>query len=387
VRKRRRQTRSRAPLVMLAIAAIALMGVPRFGHYQPPEGAIEGIVLGPDGAPSADVEMALFNDRGPSLLELTRTDDWGRFAFHQAPRRYHVFARPEPRSMRVGTWARARTRAAKNEVRLTLGRGAPITVRVTDEKGGPLEGIEVRAYDATAQPAVVARHRTSAEGEASLVVPMRAHLAILGDQDHVAHWRLAESIPEQGRTFAVTLERAVALAGRVVDERGDPLPGVVVTAWERGGLGAAGGEPGGESWRGYARTDAEGRWVLRTGGGPCLLRAVDPTRRHLPLEQEHTSEESRSLTLELRSGSPLDVVCESAEAPVPSRVWVYSRATGTWSWGSPTDRDGRLRTVVEGDHGIVAEPLSRERLQVQRWRGADEAGEVRLAWPTAAEPN
>jgi len=382
VRKRRRQTRSRAPLIMLAVAAIALMGVPRFGHYQPPEGAIAGVVLGPDGAPSADVEVALFNDRGPSLVELTRTDDWGRFAFHQAPRRYHVFARPEPRSGRVGTWARARTRTATNELQLTLGRGAPITVRVTDEKGGPLEGIEVRAYDATAQPAVVARHRTSADGEASLVVPMRAHLAILGDQDHVAHWRLAESIPEQGRSFAVTLERAVALAGRVVDERGGPLAGVVVTAWERGGDAA-----GGESWRGYARTDAEGRWVLRTAGGPCLLRAVDPARRHLPLEQEHDSEDSRSLALALRRGTPLEVVCGGAEAPVPSRVWVYSRATGTWSWGAPTDRDGRLRTVVEGEHGIVAEPLSRERLQVQQWRGADEAGEARLAWPTAPEPN
>lgn len=368
---------------MLAVAAVALMGLPHFGHYQPPEGAIAGIVRGPEGAPSPDVEVALFDDAGPSLIEVTRTDGWGRFAFHRAPRRFHLFARPAPRSRRVGTWARTRTRMETNELELTLGRGAPVTVRVTDEKGGPLEGVEVRAYDATAQPTVVARRLTSADGEVELVAPMRAHLAILGDQDHVAHWLLAESIPDQGRSFAVSLERAVAIAGRVVDELGQPLPGVVVTAWDRGN----GERDGAESWRGYARADAEGRWVLRTAGGPCLLRAVDPAQRHLPLEREHGSDQSRSVTLTLRRGSRIDIACGSPDEPVPSRVWVYSRDAGTWGWGSTTRGDGRLRTVTGGEHGIVAEPLSGERLQVQRWRGAAEVGELRLAWPNAAAAN
>ena len=53
---------------------------------------------------------------------------------------------------------------------------------------------------------------------------------------------------------------------------------------------------------------------------------------------------------------------------LPARVWVWSEESGTWSWGSPTDDDGRI-TVTSSEEGFraVARPLYRGTPDTTAW--------------------
>ena len=370
--RQRKLTPANATLLMLGVGIVALMGLPGFGRYHPPEGPIAGIVRTPDGAAVPSAEVALFADDGPGLVQRTHTDARGYFAFHQAPRRFHLFARAGAVPGTVGTWVLSREPAPAKEVELVLGRGAPVTVQVSDSQGDPLAGVEVRAYDAAGEPTVVARLETDATGAVSFLAPLRCHLAILGRDELASVWYLAESIPEEGRSFAVTLPPAVEIAGRAVDELGKPLMGVVVTAWQRETE---------ERWQSYTRTDANGHFVLRTAGGNSLLRAVDPALRHLSTEVVWNADDARSAELVLERGSRLELTCLAGDDAVPSRVWVWSREAHAWGWGARNDALGRLRTVASAEYGIVAEPLARGRSQVQEWRRLEDGAQLDLVWP------
>jgi len=342
-------TPAKLTLLMLGICTVALMGVPGFGHYYPPEGAVTGSVVDTRGFAQGDIEVALFDDRELSLLALTRTDSHGRFAFHQVPPRFHVFAHPVGDEELVGAWLLNSERAPVNHVELTLASGHPLTVEVRSEDGIAVSRAEVRVYDPAGGSPAVHRVSTDLEGRATLIAPPRAHVAILGHDGLAPVWLFDQEIPEQGRTLTVTLTSALPITGRVLDDEGAPLANMVVSGWEFGNT---------EHWTGYTLTDDTGAFRLRTCSGEAFVRAVDPEQRHLPVvEVIGPAAETAPPTLVLGSGHPLEVRTRFEGEGVRARIWTWSESAGAWGWGATTDADGLLRTVVSTVHGLVVDPL------------------------------
>jgi protocatechuate 3,4-dioxygenase beta subunit len=342
-------TPAKLTLLMLGVGTVALMGVPGFGHYNPPQGAVTGSVVDTRGFAQEDIEVALFDDHELSLLALTRTDSHGRFAFHQVPPRFHVFARPVGDEELVGAWLLSSERAPVNHVELTLAAGHPLTVEVQTAAGIAVSRAEVRVYDPAGGSTAVHRVSTDLEGRATVIAPPRAHVAVLAHEGLAPVWMFDQEIPEQGLTLAVTLTSAEGITGRVLDDEGAPLANMVVSGWEFGNT---------EDWTGYTLTDETGAFRLRTRTGEAFVRAVDPEQGHLPAVQViGSAPETAPATLVLETGHPLEIRTRYEGEGVPARVWTWSESAGTWGWGATTDPDGLLRTVVSTVHGLVADPL------------------------------
>ena len=90
------------------------------------------------------------------------------------------------------------------------------------------------------------------------------------------------------------------------------------------------------------------------------------------------------LELVLAEGEPLEVRCLAGDEPVPARVWLWSSAQETWSWGGITDPAGRLRTRVSPEHDVVAEPLAPERGVLSSGRRNHRGEALELSWSTDA---
>ena len=90
-----------------------------------------------------------------------------------------------------------------------------------------------------------------------------------------------------------------------------------------------------------------------------MLRFLDRSQAHLPLGLVARASEGGQLSdVVLPTGHPLRVRCAaSGESGRFSRVWVWSRETSSWSWGTRTDATGVLDTHVSAHHAVVAEPL------------------------------
>ncbi|MEW6072100.1 MAG: hypothetical protein AB1726_05810 [Planctomycetota bacterium] len=345
-------TPAKASLVMVALGTIALMGVPGVGAYLPPAGTLAGIVLDRRGEAVEDIPVALFDAASLSLLEVAHTDAHGRFAFQQASSRFHLFAHPAPASGRVGAWRLSLSREEGREVEISLPSAHPVHVAVTDEMGMPIEGAEVRAYDARAtgeESTVVVRVLTDEEGEALLPAPPAAHIGVVGhDGHHLSGWRFDQEIPPGGADFAFSLPRGTLFHGRVVGPGDQPLSGILVSAWDE--------RAEGWQWNGYQLTDPDGRFDLFGAEESTVLRAVDLTQSYLPLAL--AAENGPRMSVELARGAPLRIHCtDGEEGDLPSRVWVWSPEGQAWSWGTRTDDKGTLQASVSSRHAVVARPL------------------------------
>ena len=355
----RRLTPTKATLVMAGVGTIALMGVPGFGHYDPPRGPIEGVVIDDRGYAVPEAQVALFDDHALSLLEIVTSDARGRFAFHQAPERYAVYA-DQPGSDLVGAWITDRERGPLDELELTLDRGIPVEVQVRDEKGRPLPGAEVRVYDAGQRSAVVSRVLTGSDGTAHLAAPEQVHLAVKHPQHpERTAWRLQHEVqPDETLGFKLHVPREVR--GRVVDEAENPVSGVVVTGWEG---------PERAQWCGYALTEPDGTFRLKSSAGSVRVRVADPDQRHLPLVTDlapwKPGDQLPQLTL--GAGVPLVLRCSDDGDAVPARVWVWSEETRAWSWGTRTTPAGELHVQAGSNHSVVAYPTSRSYRPVEAW--------------------
>lgn len=355
MRRQRFLTPAKATLTMLGVATVALMGVPGFGHYDPPDGPLTGSVTDARGLGLGDVEVALFDDRELSLVATTRTDPQGSFAFHQVPPGFDVYARAVHGERLVGAWDLGRVRTPFNRVELRLSAGRPVTFRVVGADGAPVAEAEVRAYDARSRVVALDRVLTDADGRASVVAPARAHFAVLGRDRAAPSWVLDQEIPENGREFTVTLAPAVTIEGRVVDEAGSPVAGILVSGWEFAD---------GERWTGYALSDEDGRFALSGRSDDAILRVCDPAQRYLPAVLAGTEAEGE---LVLRPGLPLEVRTRCEDEAVPAVLWIWAEDAGAWGWGAATDATGLLRTRVSAVHGIVAEPLDPAFARTEAW--------------------
>lgn len=347
MRRQQLLTPAKLTLLMLGVGTVALMGVPGFGRYYPPQGAVTGLVVDTRGLGLDGIEVALFDDHELSLVALTRTDAHGSFAFHQVPPRFHVFAYPVGTEPLVGAWALDCERAPLNHVELTLSAGHALSVAVVDERGMPLRETEVRVYDPGQGAIAVHRVPTDEDGRVALVTPPFCHIAVLGPADFAPAWFFDQEISEQGRSLEVTLRPAIEVAGRVVDSEGTPLAGIVVSGWEFESE---------EHWTGYVLTDSQGSFRLPTASGQAFVRAVATDRPYLPAV-EAVGGTAELAELVLGPGHPLEVRTRSDGEGLQTRLWVWSESAGAWGWGETTDADGLLATVVSTVHGLIAEPL------------------------------
>ena len=267
-------------------------------------------------------------------------------------------------------WALDLERGPLFSIDLVLQSGVPLEVRVHDEEGRPIAGADVRCYGIERRTShVVARQRTDENGLARLLAPSEVHIGVFGpDPELLPAWSFFAT-PEAEDELRFDLPRGRRLHGRVASEDGRGLADVVVSAWD---------QRGSWQWDGYRLTEADGAFVLHAGAGTTELRALDRTQTFLPARV--LAGPTPALDLVLARAERVEMRCESADGEaLPARVWVWSERAGTWSWGSPTDEDGRLTVAADETLRAVARPLHRGSSDPTLWseeRGS--AGELVL---------
>lgn len=349
MRRPTRLTPAKASLLMLGIGTASLVGLPGMSGYDPPSGALVGLVTDLEGEVVPDAPVGLFDAATLALVEVTHTDVHGRFALQQAPERFHLCVRPVDASGLLATWSLDLERGPLFSIDVVVQPGVPVDVLVTDAEGEPLRDADVRGYAIAGRGStVVARQRTDAHGRASLLLPAHAHVGAFGPTPELlpAWTFFHESAGEE--ELELRLPRGRRLQGRVVDPDEGGLGGVVVSAWDR---------RDDWQWDGYRLSEPDGAFVLHAGAGTTEVRASDPSLERLPTRA--VAGPTPTLELVMERGRPLEVACETeAGDPLPARIWLWSRAGGTWGWGARTDDQGRL-IAPSGDDGVeaVARPL------------------------------
>ncbi len=364
-------TPGKAALLMLGIGTAALMGVPGVGTYLPPSGALSGTYMDEAGNGLENATVALYHAEDLALVEITHTDQHGRFAFQQAPWSYHLFARPAAKSGYLGTWALARERGPSYGLELVAEQGHPVEVSVLDSQGEPMGGVEVRAYRTGDSPTVLVRTVTNKEGQAYLLCPAQVHLGVFGTtRGHLNSWLIDESVGAERNTFEVQLQAAREFSGRVVDEQGQGLENILVSS-------SRGAEEW--AWHGYARTSESGFFTLEVAREEARLRIVDPDLAYLPLETGLPAGSSSFRTFALTPGRPLEIECKDVgNAEVVSRVWFWSDEAGAWSWGGRTSSQGLLEASVSDGFSIHAEAVFGPLDPTELWNRAYDPARTRL---------
>ncbi len=353
-----------AALFVTGLTTLAFTGLPGLTVDGGPVGEVAGFVRTADGAPVGGVLVALFHGEALAFVESTKTDAEGRFAFDRAPWSFHLFARPEAETGLFGAWALDRPGALQQEVSIELLPGVPVEVEALDVHGEPLAFAEVRAYAPDGERGaghggedthVVVRTLTDEAGRASLVVPPRTHLAVLAlDRDVLAEWRF-EIEPQAGESFRFVLPDGKPIRGRVTDPDDVPLDSILVSSWDER-------SPGDWQWNGYERTGADGSFETigpLDDEGTAILRVIDPQggflAETLALEPLRTDED---LHLRLSQGESVGIrVAGRENEALKARVWLFSEATQSWSWGKRTDAEGHLKASFSGPLEVVARPL------------------------------
>lgn len=341
---------TKAALLMLGIGTVSLMGIPGFGTDVPPVGAMAGVVLDHEGGTLPGVEVALFDGATLDLMEISVTDELGRFAFQQAPWVHHVLANPATDTGFVPRWEVDRERSDPGLLELGLTPGHRTRVEVVDTEGATIPGVELRVVDSY-DGHVVSRCLTDAEGAAQVVLPEQFHFGALAtSQGYAPYWIVDGRTTELAEgTLRLELEPGVWHEGRVATADEVVLDGVVVSAWD-----PADGE---WRWLGYDLTRADGSFRV-LGTERTHLRALDPEQAVLPGAWDVNVGDG-PLDLVVEDGETLLLQCSRSGGDAASRVWVYDEVRGLWSWGSTTEDDGTLAVQTSGNETTIrAEPLS-----------------------------
>lgn len=227
-------------------------------------GSLRGVVLDPHGQPVARAAVRTGTPNKPGHLlpdgtaafgpaaEMTFTDERGRFAFASLPSGDQPLAVRTPQH---APWFRVVNVVARqvNEVAVHLLPGATLVGTVRFEDDSPAADVPVQAgdYDRFAYR----RTRAAQDGTYRLTgLAAGAIKAAAGDlESSITRADLELVVGEQFRWDPVLI-RSAKLRGRVL--RGDqPVAGLQIVAmldpWQRG-----------DSWQGFAKTDADGRFEL-----------------------------------------------------------------------------------------------------------------------------
>ena len=363
----------KASLLMLGIGTASLMGLPGMS-YDPPNGALVGLVSDTDGMTVTDTPVALFDGESLALLEIAHTDEHGRFALQQAPESFHLCVLPDEETGLLPGWALDLSRGPLFSIDITLREGHAVNVIVEDEEGRPIADADVRTYDLDRRSVdVISRARTDEDGRARVLVSDISHIGVFGPSpERLPSWSFFHDALETEssvETLVFELPRGRRLHGRVRNEEGNGISGAVVSAWD---------ERDEWQWAGYRLAEEDGAFALHAGAGTAEVRAMDLQQEYLPTSVH--AGPTPTLDLVLAEGVPVEIVCESADGEaLPARVWVWSEESGTWSWGSLTGDDGRI-TVAGSDEGFdaVARPLYRGTSDATAWKAERNEQALRL---------
>ena len=359
---------TRAALVMLGVGAIALSGVPGIGPGPTPAGSLSGLCLDARGYAVPDARIALFDANTLELVETTRSDLEGRFAFQARPASFSAFAEAPEGSGFANTWVLDRTRE-NHSIELILRAARDVGVRVVDENGRPIEGAEVRVYEIRREPALVAHATSDREGRATLKAPTRVHIAVRAE-GRPQRWQYDLDVPAEGTQYSFHLPRGRTVRGTVTGPYG-PAPGILVSSWQSA-------EP--QEWNGYAVTDEKGRFELVTSAASAELEILDPTGFHLPVVEAVDAEEEELGEIPLARGERVSVQTTDADGrPLPTRVWIWSSETHCWSYGRETDDAGFIELAADGRYSVVAEPTYGGDDPLELWNKKLDANPVELS--------
>ncbi len=201
--------------------------------------AIEGVVLGQDGKALAGVEVIASgenSDRGrlrssaaPRSIadfygrsETRRTDDLGRFRFPDlSPGSYDLKVRIEGRPESVTSVTLGNDRDLLG-VEIRVDGGVDLLVRVVDESGAPVPDVIVSINAAS-----YVQTRTDGTGLAVMhgLPGSATWVNVWADDDRFAD---PTSVVPAGQELRIVLHAASEIAGKVVDEAGQPLPGMQI---------------------------------------------------------------------------------------------------------------------------------------------------------------
>jgi protocatechuate 3,4-dioxygenase beta subunit len=203
---------------------------------------VGGVVLGPSGAPAAGARVSIESAaepwwRAPDPADVAITDAAGRFALAPVPLGgYRV--RADHADLAPATSPLLTITADRDDVALQLRPGLRLAGRVVDASGAPAAGARVRL---TAAAAAGEAREVAADALGGFtfggLAPGRVELAAAGDGATSALTPV--ELPRAGSAeLVITLGDTAALAGVVVDERGEPVAGAAVSAWPDAGASA-----------------------------------------------------------------------------------------------------------------------------------------------------
>lgn len=354
-------------LALVALLALALMGVPYFVGTRGGPGAVRGVVVDARGFGIADAAVFLFSEERLQLLEETRSEPGGDFAFQFDPERPRVFVRPPAGSGLLPSWGPPAEEAMGLQT-FVLRPARRLEVTVSDPLGKPVPGAEVRVYEHRSEAAVIALARTDSAGRAELVAPALADVAAFAPDGGLARWHLDHAVPVEGDVLGFTLPPSTRVGGVVHDDAG-PLAGIWLVASEEG-------QEGG--WNGFVTSDSEGRFELPFGAAPTRVRALDPSGAHLPIQTRWEVPPTAPLSLTLERGAVQVVRLERKGLPIAARVWSWSPTTGTWSSAARTSVLGRATVPVGARFGVRAEPLDPAYAPLEAWDVEYDGSTLRL---------
>jgi carboxypeptidase family protein len=328
-----------------------------------------GTVADEEGQPIAGAEVTLVAPVGQGDARAT-SDKEGRFELR------HL----EPGTCDLLVRARGYARLHRMDVeipagapavdlgRLTLDHDVAIEGRVTDTRGTPLAGAEVRLV--TNDPAaeiwqratgeIFEEQRTGPAGRfraGGLQRGQRYQLMVV-HPGHVDFWA-PDVVAPTAEPLRIEMKTAHTLAGRVLGPEGEPVPGASLSEVRelRAGSSMTG------SGRGLGQTDAEGRF--RVTGLPAGLLTVDVLaesygRRRVEGLQIPEEGDLEGVEIAFQRGAYFDVVVHDAEGAPLAGVDVHVMpASGVFlgiEGSCRTDSQGRCRLNVSrpGSYQVTA---------------------------------
>lgn len=343
-----------------------------------PGAVVTGRLVTPEGGPAAGVGVVL---EAPELSENAELDSApvegratsdaeGRFQITHIGTGTFILRAADPGFSRAGKIfgvAEKATMVDLGEIRLEP--GAALEGEVLDEQGAPVQGARVmlqppRPYsreDLRILASMLDRRApilTGAEGSfrfPRLPAGSRFDLIVF-HRDHPLTYVPGVEIPRQ-EPLRITLQPGRILSGRVVDDRGRPVPDISLS-WDLGEIAFAQAPMS----RLHARTDAEGGFELRMLKPGPLALTVNATgflpkevRLRIPEEGEHPAVE---IALD-RGAAVAGRVLDEQGVPVAGatvRILAGPFESRFRSFESVTDREGRYRieALTKGRHRITA---------------------------------
>lgn len=254
--------------------------------------------------------------------------------------------------------------------------GAPVLVSRCDGRLFSCLDLELRA-----EWIEVARATTDKNGRFGLQAPVGLALAVAVDAPPFARWRSESVVP--GDQLAIRLEPACVVHGRLVDEAGAGVPGLVVATASRTMI---------EVFRG--RTDADGRFRAERLPSGASTWKCEPEHAASPAWLGRTLDRGEVLELEFAcrrgttmTGTITDAATGAAIAGAAiGEGWVLHKRVPTDARGEYTLRGrgsagyGDVHVTAPGyarrsfrDLALATDPL---RLDVELERGVDIVGRV-----------